>query len=84
MIINMNEDNVIACGNRGHHLTLAFVAKDKLPKQPEAGLTDEYMDLVFQICDEQGVSINFTTVEQINHVFMAVAGELKKREEAAQ
>jgi hypothetical protein len=84
MIINLNEENIIVCGNRGNVLTLAFVAKDKLPQPPEGDLTPEYMDQAFNACDEHGASINFTTVDQINYVFSAVAGELKKREETAQ
>lgn len=84
MIFNMNEENVIVCGNRGNHLTLGFLSKENLPQQPDGDLTPEYMDKVFKACDEQGVSINFTTVDQINYVFNAVAGELKKREEVAE
>lgn len=83
-VINMHEENVIVCGNRDHFLTLGFLSKENLPQQPEGDLTPEYMDKVFKACDEHGVSINFTTVDQINYVFNAVAGELKKREETAQ
>lgn len=78
VIINMNESNAVVCGNRDDMLTLGFVQKELLGDLPEGDVTEEFIRKAFSICEEHGVAINFTNIEQINMVFSTVMAELKK------